>query len=559
MKRKFLFASSIVLMGLTMMLTSCGDDDEGVVPGNTPDVLTKSSLAGQQWTLVEGDETSVFTFLTETAMSVLVSPNVKAVTEPTTYEGTYVYNKQNKTATFNYNGNIRNLTDINISGGTVSCVIDGVEASMTTSVTPNSVQNDKVFLENTGKEFVGLFNKDQFKRYTSIYKALEKTNARAVSDELGDAIDGLVETVSETSALKHYRYVLRMATVKGEYTLGNDGKWSRNPNVGDNVHKIIFKDADERVCEVTATTSGNTKEVYLYSEKRKYDDSYGYYDYSTGMWQVIEGEKYTKKKEYLAVLPENMQVVVKQGATQLAVISVNIDLSNIREGQKIDPTRDSFGTTFTMNFKDIADVTGNISYAAQGESKAGFTVKKNNRTILTASASVKSNLTSTSLENFDEDDKNNLGKATFSIDILGKIQLKGESSKASTLINALEERSDKYELSSVQNKVNKANNAVSVKMYYNKTSDVRGWLNLAIDSKEVNEIVDWRTVQRTDYWGTYETIEPIYGVRTRYDIVSAINFSDGSSYFVEKYFTEDAFKSLVDQFNSLYDEVEEQL
>ena len=187
-------------------------------------------------------------------------------------------------------------------------------------------------------------------------------------------------------------------------------------------------------------------------------------------------------------------------------------------------------------------------------------MKKDNRTILTASASVKSNLTSTSLENFDEDDKNNLGKATFSIDILGKIQLKGESSKASTLINALEEKSNKYELSSVQNKVNKANNAVSVKMYYNKTSDVRGWLNLAIDSKEVNVYDGYNVVQRTDNWGdTYNYYEPIYVVKTRYDIVSAINFSDGSSYFVEKYFTEDAFKSLVDQFNNLYDEVEEQL
>lgn len=533
MKKTF-FLIALLAIGLTTTMTSCSSNDDD--PTNV--VPSENSLAGQQWTLMEGDETSIFTFLTETAMSVLVSPNVKAVSSPTTYEGTYSYNKAAASATFNYNGRTRQLTDIKFGENQLTCNVDGVPVTVFVSAAPEQVYKDKEFLENTAKEFVGLFNKDQFKSYTSIYRALEKSNANDVSDELGDVIDELCKTtVEETSVLKHYRYVYYLAAVKGEYELKSDKKWYRNSHVDDNVHRIIFNDADGRRCVVEVKTSGKTKEVYFYDNVRK-----NRYDYHTGTY-------YTKKEEYRAKLPEKIQATVTRGGVQLMSATVNVDLSKIKEGQKINPSSDSFSMSYTLNIKDLVDISAYTSYVAQGESKAGFTVKKDGRTILTASALANSALKSTSVEDFNESDKNNLNAGSVEIDILGKIQLKGKSSNMSTVVNALDAKSDRYDYSSVKSKADKINGAANIVMYYDGSSATRGWLSMAVDSKEV---------QVYDHWDS-ETLTPIYVTKTKYELTSAINFSDGSSYFVEKYFTEDAFKSLVDQFNKLYDEVEDQL
>lgn len=532
MKKTFCLIA-LLAIGLTATMTSCSNNDDGF---DIPHEALENSLAGQQWTLVEGDETSVFTFLTESVMSVLVSPNVKAVSSPTTYEGTYTYSKLDASAVFNYNGRTRYVTDIQYGENQLTCNVDGVPVTVTVSAAPNQVYKDKEFLENTAKEFVGLFNKDQFKSYTSMYRALKKSNANAVSDELGDVIDELMKTtVEETLYLRHYRYLFYAAGVKGEYELKSDGKWYRNSNVGDNVHRIIFNDADRRRCVVNVTTSGKTKEVYFFD-----DESSFYYDYP------YRGTKIT---EYHAMLPENIQATVTRGGTQLVTASINTDLSKIKAGEKINPSSDSFSMSYTLNIKDLVDISAYTNYVAQGESKAGFTVKKDGRTILTASALANTALKSTSLENFKESDKNNLKAGSIVIDILGKIQLKGVSSNMSTVVNALDAKTDRYSYASVKSQADKANGAMSVMMFYNGSSDTRGWLNFAVDSKEVKEWNGW----------DYERSMPIYVTRTKYELTSAINFADGSSYFVEKYFTEDAFKSLVNQFNKLYDEVEEQL
>ena len=539
-----IFLISLLTVGLTTTMTSCSSDDDDSV-----DVLpSENSLAGQQWTLVEGNETSVYTFLTQTTMSVLVTPNVKAVTSPTAYEGTYIYNKSGKSAIFNYNGRTRQLTEIHFGANQMTCNIDGVPVTIIVAASPNQVYKDKEFLENTAKEFVGLFNKDRFKSYTSIYKALEKSNANEVSDDLEDAIDDMKKNVEETSILKHYRYLFKLAGVKGEYVLNNQTKkWHRNSNVGDNVHKIIFNDADGRTCIVNVTTSGQTKEVYFYDREKHVED--GYYDYNT--WTYIVTDRYTKKTEYRAILPENIQATVTRNGVTLMNASINVDLDKINEGEKIDPSSDSFSMSYTLNFKDLVDISAYTSYVAQGESKAGFTVKKDGRTILTASALANTALTPTSIEDVDEDVKNELKAGSIDIDILGKIQLKGRSSNMSTVVNALDAKTDRYNYDSVKGQADKANGAMNVTMFYNGTSVTRGWLNFAVDSKEVRNW-GYNYNPSTQQWEEYSEI------KTKYELTSAINFADGSSYFVEKYFTEDAFKSLVDQFNKLYDEVEDQ-
>lgn len=460
------FLIVLLAIGLTATVTSCSSSDD--TP--SPFVPSGNSLAGQQWTLVEGDETSVYTFLTETAMSVLVSPNLKAVAAPTTYVGTYSYDKAAVSATFRYNGRTRQLTGIAYAEKSLSSNIDGVPVTMTVAAAPHQVIVDKEFLESTAKEFVGLFNQDQFRSYTSIYNALEKSNANAVSDELEDVIDKLMKTtVEETSALKHYRYILTLVGLEGEYKLGQDKKWYWT-NKDKNVHRIIFNDDNGRQCVVNVTTLGQPKEVYFYKSSKKK------YNYDTQ-------ESYTKIEEYRVMLPEKIQATVTRDNEQLMLAAINIDLGSIEEGQKIDPSSDSFGMDYTLNIKDLVDISAYTNYVAQGESKAGFTVVKNGRVILSGSAIANTKLQSTSFEDFQESDKNNLYNASFNIDVLGKIQLRGTSNNMSTIVNALDAKTERYSYESVKSQADRANSAMNITMFYNGTPETRGYLNFGVDSK----------------------------------------------------------------------------
>lgn len=547
MKKKFLLLA-MLFVGLSVSFMSCGsDDDENVIPVNP--IINVNSLAGQSWTLVEDEETSTFTFLTDALMSVLVSPTTRTVTSPTTYTGSYVYNKASRSAVLNYNGRSRSVANISITGNKVECMIDGTPVEMTVSYT-SDVTDDKEFLEATGKEFVGLFNKNQFKSYSSIYHALKDSKMGDVDDELGDIIDNLKELVYNTPTYKMYKITYYAAAFKGKYKLNSSNNtWYKTSYDG---HRIEFKDKDGRDCVLEAKTSGEEKNVYLF------DDETTRWEYDYSNYPNISSTSYKKKESYYAKLPEHIECTLTQGGTQLIKAIVDVDLSGVVENQKFNPSRNSVSMKYTLNLRDLVNISAYTNYVAQGTSKAGYTVTKNGRTIMTAAASANTALTSTSIEDFDEDDKDNLNAASINIDILGKIQLKGDSRSASNVIKAFDQKSDSYNYESMKKKADKINGAMSVKMYYNGTSDARAFLNFAVDSKEVEVVERYNVIEHNyDDWSWNEYV-PVYTTKTKYDLTSAINFSDGTSYFVEKYFTEDAFKSLVDMFNGIYDDVEAQ-
>ena len=522
---------SLVTVFALGMIVFCSCKEKNEPPVNT------NTLAGNVWTLQEGAVTSIFTFLTETAMTVVETSGsatligTRAVTTAT-YQGTYSYDNNAKTAIFTYKGRTRQLTDIQIREGSISCNIDNVAVTMITN-SGSDVNNDKEFLEETGKEFVGLFTAEQVAPYTSIINAVKDSNTDEVGDEIDDIIDGLAQHTGTTPDV--YKYAIRAAVFKGRYVLQGSvwKKFDGNSLVAE------FLDDRGRQCVLTVTTSGDTKKVIVYEE-----ENYRWgYNNNTGTY-----EKYLDEQNiYEAELPSKIECVLTQDGSQLVSIIVNLDLSNLTAGQKVNLSRNSLSFDCMADFAGVAKITTNASYVAQGTSSVNFVVEKDGRQILKGEATSQSNL-SGAPEEIDDEQLKNITNTNLYLDILGKVQIKGTCSNISSLIDALDnanEYDNRYNEQDVRQYVSQANELLQANVYYNRNlNTVRANLLFDVDPKES---------YRWDYnTGTsYQTY--------KYIPTTSIKFADSSTYFITNYFTEDAFRSLVDMFNDLTDKVKKQI
>ena len=534
MKKVFSLLAVFVL-GM-IAFCSCSDDETTPQP---PAPVNSNSLAGKVWTLQEGTVTSVFTFLTEAAMTVVetsisgpASLKVTRAVATATYQGTYSYDSNAKSATFNYNNRSRQLTDIQIGENSVSCKIDNVAVTMTTNSGPiNDINNDKEFLEETGKEFVGLFTAEQATPYTSIINAIKDSDTEDVEEDIEDIIDGFTSKTTSPN-LEVYKYAIKAAAFNGRYVLEN-GVWKKYDG---NSLKAEFQDDKGRQCVLTVTTSGDTKKVIIYEENE------AHYRYDSN-WNPIE--TYEEQNIYEAEIPSHIECVLTQGGSQLVNIVVNIDLSKLTAGQKVNLSRNSLSFDCTANFTGVAKITTNASYVAQGTSSVNFVVEKNGKQILKAEATSQSNL-SGAPEEIDDDQLKKVTNTKLYLDILGKVQIEGTCSNIGSLIDALDEANhDDENEQRVRQYVNQANQLLQANVYYNGNFNiVRANLLFDVDYEE------------NIYWDYYNNKENRW---TEYFPTTSIRFADGSSYFMTNYFTEDAFKSLVDMFNDLTDRVEKQI
>ena len=396
-----------------------------------------------------------------------------------------------------------------------------------------TVTDDKKFLEDTGKEFVGMFTAEQAAPYTSIINAIKDSDTKDVGEQIDDIINELKRT-TESPNLTVYKYAIKASAFRGRYVMSN-GVWYKNPGDG---FVAEFQDDKGRICVLNATFSGATKKVILYEENRKryiYYSDYTNYDITN------------EQRIYEAELPSHIECVLTQGGSQLATVVVNLDLSNLYEGQRIELSRNSLNLDCVADFVGLAKVTvAKASYQAQGVSSVNVVVEKAGKQILTANASSQSYLAGAP-ENMDDNLLKNVTNTVLDMDILGKVQIKGTCDNIGMLKDALENADDyhnQYEEQKVRQYVNQANNLLKVSVYYYNKPEVRATLKFDVD-KDESYRWDYNTGQ------SYMTY--------RYFPTASISFPDGSSYFMANYFNEDAFKSLVDMFNDLTKKVEDQV
>jgi len=522
---------AILAMGM-LFFSSCSSDDT-TTPPESP--VNLNSLAGKIWTLYEGNLTTTFNFLNDKDMTVTevtgpASVKMTRAGETRTYNGTYSYNNDAKTAEFNYNNRTRKLTDIEIGARGVNCKIDGVQANFTVP------DEDKKFLDETAREFVGLFNSGQTANYASIYNALKDTKASEGTDnELDDIVNSLKELVSSQPDLTIYRYAIKATAFKGHYVL-REGLWYKESGNG---FSAQFYDDQHRSCELNVTLSGTTKNVILYEDdntRYKYDQN----------WQIIGYEE--ERKIYEGELPPHIECILTQGGSQLVKIVADIDLNSLTENQKVNISRNSLSLTCTADLRDVAKINvTKASYQAQGKSEINVIVEKNNRNILSANATTDSNLTTSAPEEWKDKDAQNIKNTTLNLNILDKVQVKSRCSNIYSLVKTLDNADSydyRYNEQAVRQYVNQANSYLNeASLCYNNTSDVRATVKFDVDYKESSR---------------WDSNTSSYIPTNKYFPVASIVFPDGSSYFMGDYFTEDYFRVLIDMVEDLGEKVEDQ-
>ena len=128
--------------------------------------------------------------------------------------------------------------------------------------------------------------------------------------------------------------------------------------------------------------------------------------------------------------------------------------------------------------------------------------------------------------------------AVFSVDVLGKVQLKGTVSDAHQLFDYLDEADDKDEdESAFKQALTNANKCYTANIYYNGTSVKQAYMSL---EPMPDRWTDWNNT-----------------IHTEWEMEPTINFPDGTSYSFEKYFTEDDFKKLIDAVEDQSDKAED--
>lgn len=400
----------------------------------------------------------------------------------------------------------------------------------------NNSTDDKQFLEDTGLQLLNQFKASDFHNITRSVSHIDDYD----TDELEDWVDDCLNSVKtalgapyivngEYSVYQYtdYKYLLLASTFHGHFSVQNN-KWIKESGSANDL-QFTFIDADGKTCVARATTSGNTKTVHIINDKDRtgWDGDMRLYD----------------NNMYYVDVPEHVEATYTINGMEMVHVSVDIDVSSLAEEWDLT----SQGASTTVNVRITKEngvgqydiVVNRAGYQAGTGAYANFSLSNDGNVILTANASavgtVDLNVTNAS----DDPDINtdNFGVAYAEVDILGRVQVRSTINSVGNFIKYLEEADDnRTDKDEHRRKVGRANNELNAEFFYNGGSDKKG--NLSLESFE-------------DYsWGDTHY----------YDVRPIITFtSDGSSYALETYFSEDAFQTVVDTYKNLIDDFNDML
>lgn len=304
---------------------------------------------------------------------------------------------------------------------------------------------------------------------------------------------------------RYYKRLIYLSQFTGSFK-ANGNKWTKKD--ASNL-EFEFTDRNNQKCVCTLTTSGNVAKVYV---GESWDDEY--YDKNDRWVSEINNN-------YLYV-PEHISLKLTQGGTTLVSSQVDIDHSQFA-GPEYDLSRDALSTSVTAKVQNFTWVVNRLAHnGVKGSAEVNGYMAKGNTKLVTFEGTV----ADTKLN--DDYELVQGGAAKASVDIMGKVQIKGTCSNVKTFVDYLDKanRNEENE-STFKSYVNQANSLIDMGMYFDKGKTQQAKMRL--DCFE-------------DGWPGYKywTCEPV------------LVFDDGSSYSTfEAFFDEVSFRKVIDLFNDL--------
>ncbi|MBQ6188580.1 MAG: hypothetical protein IJK45_00200 [Bacteroidaceae bacterium] len=445
----------------------------------------------------------------------------------------------------------------------VSCGDDDVETPggndpINPDVTPaNEVwapAKQKQYLEDVGMEVNQVFNVEDFRHYIELANYVgshygDDYDWDAVEDWGDGILDGLMSELIRTDKKTEndewtggdgkiyrnvynefydvYRSTILASNFRGHWTARN-GKWTRTD--ADDL-QFIFANKSGQQCVLSLATSGKVTKVHMFH----YDEWKNYESEGNDDWTNYVSNEYYDRTEYTLGVPEKIEVKLTEGDRMLVHQVMTTDLGSITN-EEFDLSRSTLTFNSTTTFDNGYVITAeNVKYAPSSASLK-TTITKNQALLLTATLSCGlSNVPARTLNDWydlDDDELEDIfaksnATAAFSLNVLGKVQLKGTISDLHKLVDYIDEANDNDENEQTfKNALKKANGCLEAVIYYNGGTAKQATMGLeAIPDRWT----DWEGHTYTEWYA-----EP------------TLYFPDGSSYSFEEYFNEDDFKDLID-------------
>lgn len=379
--------------------------------------------------------------------------------------------------------------------------------------------NDKEFLDKTGQQLVASFGKNDFDNFKPIRQTLESRSFDASDIEDRFDIDHLKEFVSSSGSTNYYKTMLQASNFYGDYTVVNN-RWKYSAN--STRCQFVFSDANNQQIVATATKSGAEKNIYLMEESsRRYNYSKQAYDYEYNQIGIA--------------VPERIDVTITQAGRTIVTAVATFNLTNIVENDVYDLSKNNLDVTtkVVINEKYTVNVS-KLSYIANGQSSAMFSISNGGTTIINGSASANTQITN---NGYDEVDVKSLTNINASLDILGNVQIKVQCGDGLALRDAIDiVDGNKYDEAAFKNALSQVNSKYSANVFYNNNGTVRATLSLGA------------------YGKTYYRYPS--GNEIRWEVKPIITFmSDQTTYAFDEYFTDSAFPVVWDNFKDLVNTV----
>lgn len=321
-------------------------------------------------------------------------------------------------------------------------------------------------LEAISNEVLGVFDANDQKELNDLCQAFadageftDETMPGAKNYAVAKRLANAMRTC-QYSNVQPETYAINFGDQTGIYSVVG-GTWTRTGNSSDIVFQFAYRG------ELTELKISGTGTV----QSAKIEDTYDDYHYDPGYNYHVEEITDT----YNITCPEMITISLKSGGKEYVNVKSTIKVDQNAKVYALNTT----GRIANIDLETITNLTGSKGTTTN-------TIKVGGKTIVTAKAEI--NGTGMTDENsYASDDANTVlnhfGKGTVSLDILGKLQVRGTSSNWTSIYKIgqqiddlyIEQKSDySYMMSKAHEYCDKFNQQFDAKFYYDNNSNAQG-------------------------------------------------------------------------------------
>ena len=410
--------------------------------------------------------------------------------------------------------------------------------------------NDKEYLEETAKEFMALFQVNDFKNLVEIARGVKEYDTSYLYAWQKECIESMRTLVAERMEDDHYildsnfdfyirssvtfytdyRRLLRVSAFTGHFSV-QGGKWVYSKA---NDLQFTFNDRQGQQCVLKISSSGATKTVFAGKENGYNDMGHSYWDDEYGNSHYDDGTEYSTTNNYIEI-PEHLTLTLTQGGKNIISTTADFDLSGIG-GEQWDLAKNGLSSVVKANVNGYELEAERIAYSPSQGAQAILQLKKDNNTIITVNIEGTGYADITSEHGLRDFNTSTLGTAKATVDILGKIQFYANISDIHAMRRAIDNANN-----------NRGNEREFKRYVENANKQFTAFFCYANEGEEyVRGTLALEAFASSDWDGERWEARPVITFR-----------KDNSSYAIDSYFTEDRFRTVTNAFWNLLDDFED--